>query len=424
MAYQNNLVNRFQTHNTQPIQYMNNQMLNNNPLYSSNIYDQNFYQRMMLQREEQMRKIKNVSDLNLSKEQITEYVIAPIKVVKGDTAEIKKLFDDEEQRLTKKFIEDNWWSQRTNAPYKNILKDQDWKKDFKKSKDLRIHKYSNLDKIGLMEEYETINKLLEQHDGELKVIFSSSKESEYKKSFKFVQKYRGRFKYNPKDYNELKGFYEKEQKKFDREQKRIDDVISRIMDDDIDDKELKQIESDFSKPSKKVKQRSNHKHRELELDRQIQELIDEYGEDLLKELDENSDDNNNKKSNKNKLQDSKDKLHNSKDRKNSNNDRKSTISKKANNEPKENRIRIKRTAKDVESDNKSTIKPSESESTDTKRIRIKRAGKNNDSDDNDSTSTSSKSNMSSKSNKPSNETETTNTSASTRRIKIVRKTQI
>lgn len=284
--YQNNLTQRYQNYLNQPIDFMNNQMLNNNPLYASNIHDQNFYQQMMLQREEQKRKIKNVSDLGMTREQITEYVIAPIKIERGDKAEIDRYTTEEENMMTKKFIEDNWWSKRTNEPYKNILKDEDWRKDFKKEEDLIVHKVTDLDKVGLMDDYEALIALIEVHDGELKVIFSSSKETEHKKAFKFVQKYKYRMKYDPKDYNDLKDYYKKEQKKFDKEQKRIDDVISRLMDDEMDEKELKRIESEFLKPSKTKK---NKKEQDREF-REIQEFIDEYGEDALNEILEDSDD--------------------------------------------------------------------------------------------------------------------------------------
>jgi hypothetical protein len=287
--YQNNLTRGYQNYINQPIQYMNNQMFNNNPLYASNIHDKNFYQQMMLQREEQMRRIKNISDLGLDEKQMIEYVIAPIRVEKSDANEIARLFDDEAIKFTKEFIEANWWKERTNAPYKNILKDEDWKKKFNKKEDLIVHKVTDLDKVGLMEDYQKLVRLIEKHDGDLKVIFSASKETEYKKAFKFVQKYRDRVKYNPKDYNDLKDYYKKEQKKYDREQKRIDEILTRLMDDEIDDRELKQIEADFIKPSKAKKNKSSIKEHELELDRQIQELINEVGVDVLKELEEDSD---------------------------------------------------------------------------------------------------------------------------------------
>jgi len=248
----------------------------------------------MLQKEEQMRKIKNVSDLGMSKEQIIEYVIAPIKIEKSDMHEINKLCDDENNKYTEDYIKKNWWAQRTNAPYKNILKDENWKKEIKSGKDLIVHKVTDLDKVGLQEDYIKLQKLLETHNGELKVIFSASKESEYKKSFKFVQKYKYRMKYDPKDYNDLKNYYKKEQKRYDKDQKRYDEIIGRIMDDDkIDDKELKQIETEFLKPSKskkikKIKDTADN------MESQIQEMIEMYGEEdiekILQELDADSED--------------------------------------------------------------------------------------------------------------------------------------
>ena len=281
--YQNKLTQRYQNYVSQPVQYMNNQMLNNNPLYASNIHDQSFYQQMMLQKDEQIRKVNNISELGLTKEQITEYVIAPIKIEKSDKTEIEKLTEDLNSMMTKKFIEENWWSKRTNAPYKNILHNEDWKKDFKKEGDLIVHKVSDLDKVGLMDDYKLLTSLIEKHNGELKVIFSTSEETEHKKAFKFVQKYKYRMKYDPKDYNDLKDHYKKEQKKFDREQKHIDDIINKVMDDEIDESELKLIESEFLSPSKSKRK---NKKKDNDLDKQLQELIDEYGEEILEELEE------------------------------------------------------------------------------------------------------------------------------------------
>lgn len=268
-----------------PVQYMNNQMFKNNPICASNIHDNNFYQQMMMHKEEQLRRIKNISDLGLTREQITEYVIAPIKIEKSDKCEIDRMFDEENNRCTKDFIEKNWWTQRTNAPYKNILKDEDWKKDFKKLDDLVVHRVTGLDKVGLMEDYHSLLNIIEKHNGQLKVIFSASKESEHKKAFKFVQKYRDRMKYNPKDYNDLKEYYKTEQKKYEHDQKRIEEAITRLMDEDIEDMELKQIESEFLKPkTKKNKQILQNKDKEADIDRQLQELIEEFGEEVLKEL--------------------------------------------------------------------------------------------------------------------------------------------
>jgi hypothetical protein len=369
--YQNNLTQRYQSYANQPINYMNNQMFTNNPAYASNIYDQNFYQQMMMQREEQMRKIRNINDLGLTKEQITEYVIAPIRVEKGDSSELTRSIDEEREQLTKGFIEKNWWSQRTNAPYKNILKDLDWKKDFKTQDDLIVHKYTDLDKVGLMDDYKALVSLIEKHNGQLKVIFSLSKENEHKKAFKFVQKYQYRLKYNPKDYNDLKDYYKNAQKKFDRDQRKLDDVINKLMDEEIkiDDEDLKRIESEFLKPSKTKKSKTREKDREKEIDRQLQELIDEYGEEILKELEEDSDDEKrekekDKKSKRTKPEPRKQTKHDSDDE----------------TQNKQEKIRIKRPTKTTKSDSDSDESDNdtstrESQNNEAPKIRIKRVVK-------------------------------------------------
>jgi hypothetical protein len=254
----------------------------NNSLFATNIYDNRFYQQMMMQKEEKIRKIKNVSELGLSKEQIVEYVIAPIKLEKSSSKEIEKYFSDEQEKITKKYIEENWWKKRTNAPYKNILKDEDWTKQFKKEKDLIVHTVSKHDKIGLEEEYVMLLGLLEKHNSDIKVIFSASQENEHKKHFKFVQKYKDRVKYNPKDNNiDLKEYYTKAQKKYDNDQKRLDEAIARLMDEDITDKEIKELESEIIKPSKSKKTTKQEKN----IDDEIKELVKELGEDVLKDLD-------------------------------------------------------------------------------------------------------------------------------------------
>src|SRR5437870_5070184 len=136
---QNKLTQSHKNFLNQPIHFMNNQMLNNNPIHVSNIYDQQFYQQMMLQREDQMRKIRTISDLGMTRDEVTEYVIAPLIIQRSDKHELEKLREDEVNKLTKDYIQDNWWKYRTNAPYKNILKNEDWKKDFNSKDDLIVH---------------------------------------------------------------------------------------------------------------------------------------------------------------------------------------------------------------------------------------------------------------------------------------------
>lgn len=278
--YNNKLTSLYQQ-NTNKQNYLNNQLLNNNPLFESNIYDQNFYQKMRMTREEQRKRINKISDLNLSKEQITEYVIAPIKVAKSNSSEIQKLFDEQTHMITQNFIQQNWWNNRTNAPYKTILKNEKWDREFKSKEDLIVHKVSSLDKIGLMDDYKKLVNMLERHNNDLKVIYSASKETEYKKKFKHVNKYQYKMQYDPKNYNDLKNYYKSEQKKHERDQKRIDELITRIMEDDISSTEIKQIETELLSTGKTKKKNKRNKEYEKQIDDQIHEFINKYGDDNI-----------------------------------------------------------------------------------------------------------------------------------------------
>ena len=100
----NNLHSRYQSHRQQPVNYMNNNLLNNNPVYTSNIYDPNFHRQMMAMKEQHRKRVRNIGDLNMTKEQIVEYVICPIKVEKSDKAEIDKLYGDLDSKQTREFV--------------------------------------------------------------------------------------------------------------------------------------------------------------------------------------------------------------------------------------------------------------------------------------------------------------------------------
>lgn len=258
--YHNNLIRNYNTIQSNQSNGMN-KLSNNN---------QQFYQQMMMAKADQMKKIKNVSELGLTRDQITEYIICPIKVERSSRNEIERYVSDEEAKLAKKYIEDNLWKNRTNAPYKNILKNEDWKKRFATANDLIVHRVSHLDKVGLLDEYKKLVGLMEKHNNELRVIYSTTKESEHLKEFEYVNKYKYTVKYDPKDYNDLKEFYKKEQKKLEKEQKRIDHIINKLTDDDITVDEIKLLENEFINTNK-----GSVMNEVDEIDKKIMELLND-----------------------------------------------------------------------------------------------------------------------------------------------------
>jgi len=55
-----------------------------------------------------------------------------------------------------------------------------------------------------------VKKTFDDHDKELKVVFSGDKEAEFKKNFEYLNNEKSRIKYNPRDCSELKDMYKKE----------------------------------------------------------------------------------------------------------------------------------------------------------------------------------------------------------------------
>jgi hypothetical protein len=123
-----------------------------------------------------------------------------------------------------------YWKERTNEPYKNILKDEDYSKDFKNKDDLVVHRVTTKekDKERAENDMKNMEGNREKHNGELKVIYSTSQKSEHKKKFEYNHVYKYRVQHDQKTHTDLKEDkiqYYKEQQKKEEEKKQIKDSI-------------------------------------------------------------------------------------------------------------------------------------------------------------------------------------------------------
>jgi hypothetical protein len=249
--HNNVLLNRSNNYVNNSTPFVNNQMLTNNPIFNSSVRDPNFHNRMNMTRMEQMRKVTRAEDLGLSKEQLIDYVIAPIKVNRGCEAEILTNWKDKEGSFIGE--RDEYWKGRTNNPYKHILDrknhEEAFKREIKSEKDLLIHKITSDDKDEdiFNAQLDEVLRMLETHDKELEVIYSASEKTKHKKAFKYTQKYKYRVKYDPQDFEELKDHYKKEQKKLNSQRVKIDSIIDSLLESEILD------ESDKNKLTTKLK---------------------------------------------------------------------------------------------------------------------------------------------------------------------------
>jgi hypothetical protein len=250
VGYNNNLLrNRHKYSNNIPFQ--NNQLLMNNPNYIASINNHNFQQKLYMAKMEQLNRAKKVQNMNVSEDELYKYVINPIKVEKISEGELNREFNERQQNYlveydkNKKYMGNKtvreWWKKRTNQPYKNILKKENYKKKFKNKSDLIVHKVTDEDKIGLMEELKNLEDILEEHNNQLSLIYSKSEKLKHKKKFQYNNIYKYRLKHDVKDYNELKEIYKKEQKKIEKEDRRIDNMINHLMDADILNNDQKQL---------------------------------------------------------------------------------------------------------------------------------------------------------------------------------------
>ena len=290
----NNLLNKYNSYTNNNNPFQKNPLLNNNP--NLNLRDSTFFNKINMAKLEQIKRAKNIDDMGVDKKQLTDLIICPIKINKVATNELTEAYNEivpQYDTKVNKYVNE-WWQSRTNQPYKNIIKKDLFNKDFKKyyrddifntnvkdKKDLLVHKVTSedWDKILLEAEYEILENILEKHDDELKVIYSTSKKNQYKKEFEYVQNYRYRLEYNPKNSEELKEFYKKEQKKINKESRMIDDVINKLIEsDELTKEEIDKINNEIQSHNKK-----SSKINKLE-DELRKELGDDY-DDIINNID-------------------------------------------------------------------------------------------------------------------------------------------
>lgn len=259
----NNLFNNFYKYQQSRIPMQQNNLLRNNPVFNNNIrYNQNQTQQMKqmqmanmikhmqkVKMQQEMKKQEKLKNLNkIDTKLITKTIIKPEEnnITDKDKEEIELYYNQLEDKYKndanyKKNIK-KYWDKRTNTPYKNILVKEDYTKNFKDKKDLIVYKVTDEDKDEekLEFEYKDLEKNVENHDNELKIIYSTSKEAQYKKKFEYNNVYKFRIKYDPKDHQEKKQdkieYYKKEQKRLEKGNKKFNDIVESMVTNDLFDK--------------------------------------------------------------------------------------------------------------------------------------------------------------------------------------------
>lgn len=303
MRTNNNLLNGYQNFTNNNVPFRGNQLLNNNPSFMGSIRDQDFLQRMQMAKMEQMRKIRSIKDIGISNDKLVKYIVQTIPEVKLNSNASIQLYNNLEttypkfkKNLKKEDIPSiltEWYSGRTNLPYKNILKKENYNKAFKTLEDLIVHKVTSFDKdrTKLIKDYEELKSAIETHNNELKVIFSLSEDikAKHKQEFEYVNVYKYKIAYDPKNFDDLKKIYVTELKKIENESQHIDNLIETLMENEkISPEEVEKIKQEYDyKPAKKdIAENLEEKLKREIGDAKFNELLAEIEKEEMKKMDE------------------------------------------------------------------------------------------------------------------------------------------
>jgi hypothetical protein len=327
--YRNNLTREYTNHQNNNTPFVNNPMLSNNQYYQNSVRDPFFLQRINAAKMEQMKKVKNRKDLDMTDDELGKILLNQIKIEKMSKEEKNQLMEEynkndstytslksystETKDGKKNAVSTNTipkailelWEKRTNNPYKRVLHklgiDDYTKKYYKDKDDLIIHKTTKLQKKAdikrLKKELAKLDEIFEKHNSELKAVYCLEKKHKFLEEFEYANKYKNRIKYDPKNCTELKELYKKEQKKLSRESKHIDKMLNMILaadelskeeiddfkktqddEDKASDEYKKSIESLEKEDMKKIK-------KELNDDKTMKkELIKQFGKDGYKQV--------------------------------------------------------------------------------------------------------------------------------------------
>ncbi|MBA42662.1 MAG: hypothetical protein CMF62_01460 [Magnetococcales bacterium] len=279
-----NNYNQYQSQNGQVFTHHNNPLLRNNVAFNNNMNYNNSQQNQQMQQMQHMQQVKLMAhmkhlremqemkqlekrsqiekNIRTDKKKVCESVIKPInlKDANRNFNQVDNLYDSrkkgyvsydpkkksqnkEKSVKSTKMMED-MWKARTNDPYKavlksaNVLKDDDYKKNYKKEKELIIHRVSKADKDAeiLEENFKEEKDKIEKHDKELEVIFSLSEKTKNKKEFDRIQKYKYQYKTDKsKDHGDLKRdkilYYMKKQKEEEKNKNKLDSILKTLAND-------------------------------------------------------------------------------------------------------------------------------------------------------------------------------------------------
>ena len=128
----------------------------------------------------------------------------------------------------------HYWNNRTNEPYKNIIKNDDYKKKITNTSDLVVHKVTHIDKLGVENDFKKLQNEIDKQDNDLKNLYSNTKKQEHINVFEYNHKYKFRqlpsMTQNTSEDIKQNGmqYYKSEQINIENEKKKASELLESI----------------------------------------------------------------------------------------------------------------------------------------------------------------------------------------------------
>lgn len=235
MQRNNPLLNRYQQ-SSRPVQ---NNLLNTQDPRKQMLLQQQQQMMEKIKQEQESKKIERLHKLEktYNQDKLRDTLIQPLKVREKNN-DIGRVY---KSAVDKYGLEVNdYQKKRTNEPYKVILKgivlkEEDYRKDYKDPNTLIVHKTTKEDKDKRVIEtsYQNFSSNIKEQNNELKKIYSDTNQSMHKEKFEYNNKHLYRAKHDPSDHTSLKkgriSFYKKEQQLMEDGKEKLDNIIESLI---------------------------------------------------------------------------------------------------------------------------------------------------------------------------------------------------
>lgn len=291
------------------VPFRNNELLTSNPQLRNTYDNVQFQQHLQMARMRRLQKAKMMENVKVSEEEMTNYVIGPMKIQRASKSEIEGdhrnlegqyVIDKAQKGKKKKGKKQEYdvnpylkkmWDNRTNQPYKRIMHRENWNRNFDEQDDLIVHKVSKKDKNKkkLKKAYRKLRKLMKEENKQIEEIYSEDKEVQHMRNFQYSHVYKYRLKHKSNNHEDMKKIYKKEQRKLNRERNEIQSALTMLLNSDVlPDKDRIALEKELSRSSKKMLKRKKYKLKSV-INDEMSEIKGVLGNKEFKKLVKESD---------------------------------------------------------------------------------------------------------------------------------------